>query len=1122
METFMSAQGVQERLRQANQILEAVSLAQSSFIADVGVRELFGSLLKDFLHLTESEYGFIGEVLLDAEGHRYLKEQAITNIAWDEAARQFYEAHKESGLEFHNLKTLFGAVITTGKPVIANHPATDPRRGGLPPGHPPLKAFMGLPFFTGKRLIGMVGLANRPNGYDKDLASLLEPLLATCGTIIEAHRNNQKRKEAEQQLAMLSLVASKTDNAVVITDQTGLIEWVNEGFTRISGYRLDEVRGLIPGEVLQGPLTDPATVQRIRESLQAQIGFTEEILNYHKDGHPYWLSISVTPIFDHIGAIRRFIAIESDVSERKRSEEALRESEARMRAILNTAAEGIITINEKGFIEAINPAAAAIFGYQAEELAGQNVKLLMPEPHRSRHDAYLNHYLETGLAKVIGKGREVMGLRKNGEEFPLYLGLSEVPLTGRCLFTGILRDITRLKQAEEQLRLSEQRYRQLIENATDIIYRADPNGCFSYASPVTSRILGFSEAELLGRHYLKLIRPDFVQAVEQFYRAQYQSKTPSTYLRFPVLTKDGEEKWLGQNVQLLIEGDRCLGFQAVARDITEQVIAQEALQKAKESAEAATRAKSEFLATMSHEIRTPMNAIIGMTELLGDFEVTQEQSEYLKILKNAGNTLLHLINDILDLSKIEAGHLELESVVVDIAEVVRETCELVRVNPRSKNLKLSCEVGPDVPTRLLGDAARLRQVLMNLMGNAVKFTDHGKVTLEIRRLEDEDEDSQILIRTKSLRAERTVRLLFAISDTGIGVPKEKQESIFHSFTQLDSSITRRYGGTGLGLTISKRLVEMMGGHIWVESMPGEGSTFYFNALFRLPSASELPDLLVEDDLRGLKALVVDHEPISRMVLREMLTGWGASVAEVQNGEAVLRKINEALRMGMPYALVLLDSDLQDIDAFELAAAIRKQPGTEQTALVLLNSGKRHEILATCRHIGIEACLIKPISRQDLLRGIRESLGKVERVMSQKEPSPEDLSPTSLPPLRLLLVEDTPDNRLLVQAFLKKTPYQVHTAENGLIAVQKFKAEPFDIILMDMEMPVMDGYSATREIRKWEVDQDLERTPIIALSAYAFKEDRDKSIEAGCDTHLTKPVDKVMLLETIRGFVDLRA
>lgn len=281
----------QESIKETNRLLHAVSSAQSQFIADTGVHELFENLLKDLLSLTRSEYGFIGEILHDPDRRPYLKAHAVTNIAWNETIREFYEKHKETGLEFHNLRTLFGAVITTGMPVIANDPANDPRSGGLPAGHPPLKAFLGLPFYAGGGIIGMVGLANRSNGYGEELVEYLQPLLTTCATIIEAYRNTQKRKEAEQQLAMLSLVASKTDNAVIITDKNGHIEWVNEGFTRISGYRLEEVRGHRPGEVLQGLLTDSATVQRIRDSLQAGISFTEEVLNYHKDGHAYWLSI---------------------------------------------------------------------------------------------------------------------------------------------------------------------------------------------------------------------------------------------------------------------------------------------------------------------------------------------------------------------------------------------------------------------------------------------------------------------------------------------------------------------------------------------------------------------------------------------------------------------------------------------------------------------------------------------------------------------------------------------------------------------------------------------------------------------------------------------------------------
>lgn len=528
------------------------------------------------------------------------------------------------------------------------------------------------------------------------------------------------------------------------------------------------------------------------------------------------------------------------------------------------------------------------------------------------------------------------------------------------------------------------------------------------------------------------------------------------------------------------------------------------LEKSRDAAEAASRAKSDFLANMSHEIRTPMNAILGMADLLWESPLDQEQKKYVQVFKNSGEHLLQLINDILDVSKVEAGHLELENTCFDLDELIGKTGEVMAMRAHGKGLELTCQITDDVPVHLMGDSSRLRQIFVNLIGNAIKFTEEGEVSLDVRRS------------TPVSDVDNTVELLFAVTDTGIGIKPEKQEAIFDSFTQAEFSTTREYGGTGLGLTISKWLVELMGGRIWAESQLGEGSTFSFVISFEVVEVSpeERAIHIPKMNMEGTKVLAIDDNETNRLILRKTLSRWGAQLTEAADGWHGLAELERARAMDEPYELVLLDCRMPGMGGFEVAERMKDKPDLAGVTIMMLTSDHRPGDPEKARELGVACYLVKPVRRSDLREAISTAMGQA----AERSEKPVFIEAATVPadhlPLRILLVEDHENNRMVIQAYLKNTPYQLDMAENGKIACRKLISEKYDLVLMDMQMPVMDGYAATRWIRDWEKKQQKEPTPIVALTAHALVEDAQKCLDAGCVAYLSKPVRKATLLEAI--------
>jgi PAS domain S-box-containing protein len=657
----------------------------------------------------------------------------------------------------------------------------------------------------------------------------------------------------------------------------------------------------------------------------------------------------------------------------------------------------------------------------------------------------------------------------------------------------------RISAQSRELGASEERHRLLFNRSLAGVYESTLDGRLLDCNDAFAAILGFSNREeCLTRQVLDLYSTPAER--EPFLSRLRQDQRLSSF-EACLKRRDGSRIWVLENASLV--GGKHGASQTIEGtliDITQRKEAEEALHRAMEATEAASRAKSEFLANMSHEIRTPMNGIVGMTELALGTDLTTEQREYLEMVQISADSLLSLINDILDFSKIEARKLSLDTVDFSLSQTLDDTMRALAPRAHQKSLELAYHIAPDVPLSLAGDPSRLRQIVVNLVSNAIKFTDTGEVVLEVTR-EAEGEDTGRVV------------LHIVVSDTGIGIAPEAQATIFDAFTQADASTTRKFGGTGLGLAIASQLVGLMGGRIWVESTPGRGSKFHVVVGFDL--RSEAPAQAAPRDvseLRGMSVLVVDDNATNRWILRDMLMNWGMRPTMADGSESALRAMTEANRAGEPFQLVLLDYQMPGQSGLDLAGQIKGAPGLQATVIMMLSSVGQGGDALRCSELGVAASLTKPVRQSVLKDAILAALARTAPARPKVNPS-RSATTRGQSAVRVLLAEDNPVNRRLVMAILQKRGYDVVPAENGREALAAIKVGRFDVVLMDLQMPEMDGLEATAAIRVEEMGTGR-RLPIVALTAHAMKGDRERCMTAGMDAYLTKPIRTTELLGAI--------
>ena len=799
------------------------------------------------------------------------------------------------------------------------------------------------------------------------------------------------------------------------------------------------------------------------------------------------------------------LALAAGIYKKMRTELQLQHSESKLRAIIENALDAVIGMDQQGRITEWNKQAETIFGWSHQEAMGTKLSaLIIPPEYREAHQHGLQRFLADGTNTILNKRIEMMALNKRGQTFPVELTVTAQKLQREYQFTAFIRDITDRKRGEKMMEL----LAAIVQSSDDSIISRTLDGIITSWNTGAEQLFGYSAAEAVGQH-ISLIIPPERRMEEQQILSQLRAGKSVDHFETVRRHKDGRLIDVSLAVSLIYDASgQIAGVSKMARDITKRKqteerlkstlneiitakrMAEEALETARierEKADIANRAKTEFLANMSHEIRTPLNTIIGTSELLAHTPLDNKQAEYTEVLNTAGDMLLGLINNILDLSKIEAGEFNLLTLPVAVRSLLEEIARIMSELAQANNVTLSISCPNDVPISVLGDPLRLKQILLNLTSNAVKFCRDGKVTLKVEKL---------------LQAKNKVTLRFSIEDTGPGIPADKLDIIFEKFTQLDDFSTKKYAGTGLGLTICKRLVEMMGGKITVNSVVGQGSAFWFDITFALDNDAVIDEMSIQMLFKAKRVLVIDASHYNRHAISECLESLGITCDTAISVPVGLTRL---IHHPQAYHLLFIDQSLPEMSEQEIDRTLCAFRKVVTLPVVLMTSLKSSEIPAFIQKAGFAKYLIKPVSSSALLNVLTSVLQAENQAgpLSSRESMPPDKELDAYKFRgKVLLVEDYLPNQKMAKYMLEEMGCDVGLAASGEEALEQLQANHYDVVLMDCQMPEMDGFQATAEIRKHDYGRDI---VIVAMTANALQGDREKCLDAGMNDYIGKPV-----------------
>jgi two-component system, sensor histidine kinase and response regulator len=920
--------------------------------------------------------------------------------------------------------------------------------------------------------------------------------------------------EAKERGQLAAIVDSSVD-AIIGKDLGGVITTWNAGAEVVYGYSAEEAIGqpvsiTIPDEVAG---EEPELLQVLTAGQKLQ---SFEVVRRRKDRRLIDVSISVSPIRDGVGAVIGTATIERDISTERANHLALEEREEQIRLLLESTAEAIYGIDLEGNCTFCNPACVRMLGYSsARDLIGRNMHALI---HHKRADGTEYPVEDCHVFRAVREGHgthitdEVLW-QADGTSFPAEYWSHPMRRSGRiCGAVVTFVDITeRLGSEYERLRLAA-----LVESSFDPIIGLDLDGTIESWNDAATRLFQFSAEDAVGQPVDLIVSEARQHAVRETILGG--KRVDQREIR--CVRKDRSSLITALTISPIrdIQG-RHIGASVIARDVSKRKQREKELRAARDAAEAANLAKSEFLANISHELRTPMNAIIGMIELTLGEDLSAMLQDYLSTARDSAQTLLYLLNDLLDFSRMEAGKFELDPEPFSLREVLERTAKTLSLRAHEKGLELACRVAPDVPDVLDGDGRRLRQIFMNLVSNAIKFTDQGEIVINATVASDDEQigtkaaiDARLLDDPAGPRPDPAhsdgVLLHFTVTDTGIGISAEDQQKIFAPFTQADYSTIRRYQGTGLGLAICRELTQRLGGRIRVESDPGKGSTFHFTV--RCPvilrrQADEHELRLTVAKLRDTRVLVVDDNESNCKILDETLKQWRMQPFVTNAADVAMDELRRALETGRTYPVVLIDALMPDVDGFTFIRKARQAGLLQNSAILMLSSSDRQTFRDRCEDLKIDTYLEKPVSQSDLLDAVTRVLRGAgieteERTRMRK----------TTRPLNLLVAEDTPANQKVVRAIFEKRGHHVTIATNGQEAFDLLQQSEYDAVLMDVQMPTMDGYQATHAIRNLD-DVRLAATPIVAMTAHALREDMQRCLDSGMDAYISKPLEAAELI-----------